>query len=257
MKAMFGSKMGTICLLCSCFILAFAANLHAQTVLSIDFSAAEGYTDGDLLGQPAGAANVWTDEPGTIPDGFVVQNEALLVEQHGAGNSFIMISFPLIESGIITATWEWQYLGPADASVDNGFVISDSSNFDLDGDGGAIDFNENGAMVRMTNNTGMLNAVNSDGAGAGTYDDIGVDYRDGRVIPMRIEVDLDNLNYDVYAEGVQVADDFGLRRNPQQGLDTLVLWNSGDAVHDGMILDNIVISGPGGSSTAQNWDLYN
>ncbi|MBN2326290.1 MAG: hypothetical protein JXR73_03985 [Candidatus Omnitrophica bacterium] len=233
-------------------------SVHAETVLSIDFSTAQGYSDGPLLGQPAGAADVWSEEPGTVPVGFDVQNGKLHFDQHGGANSFIMISFPVTKSGMITATWEWQYLGPADSSVDNGFVLSDSSNFNLDGDDSAIDFNENGAMVRMTAASGMINAVNSDGAGAGTYADVNVDYRDGRVIPMKIEVDLDNFSYDVWADGVLVGDDFGLRRNPQNGFDTLVLWNSGSAVHaleEGMLLDDIVISTET-ASFVPNWSLF-
>jgi hypothetical protein len=249
--------MGKTCLWGAVFTLAFVANLDAQTLLSIDFSAAQGYGNGPLLGQPAGAANVWSKEPGTTPTGFDVQNGALHVDQHGGANSFIMISFPLTSTGLLTATWEWQYLGLPDSSVDNGFVLSDSANFNLDNDGSAIDFNENGAMTRMTTDTGMINAINSDGAGAGTYANVNVDYRDGRLIPMKMVVYLDNLKYDLWAEGVQVADDFGFRRNPQRGFDTLVLWNSGAAVHapeEGMMLDNIVITG--GSSNVPHWSLF-
>lgn len=257
MRMLLKSNVGRIGILSTGFLLAFALNIHAQTILSIDFSAAQGYSNGDLLGQPAGAAKVWAKEPGTVPTGFEVQNGKLHFDQHGGATTFIILSFPAVKSGILTASWDWQYLGPPDSAVDNGFVLSDSVNFNIDGDGGTIDFNENGAMTRMTDGTGMLNAVNSDGKGAGTYTNLNIDYRDGRVIPMKMVVDLDNLNFDLWVEGVQVADNFGLRRNPQNGLDTLVLWNGGTAVHavdEGMVMDNIVISG--GVTSVQNWFLY-
>lgn len=257
MKKLIFTNAGRIGLFSLGLLLVCGTNVFAQTVLSIDFSAAQGYAEGELLGQPAGGASVWEKEPGTTPNGFWVENDALTFDQHGGANSFIIYSFPVITSGIVTASWEWQFLGPEDSTVDNGFCLSDSANFNIDNDGSAVDFNENTAMTRMTANSGIIDSVNSDGAGAGTYTATGVDYRDGRVIPMMQVIDLVNQTYDVYAEGVLVGDDFGFRRNPQNGLDTLVLWNSGATVNFGMVLDNIVISVDEGGTAVQNWSLFN
>ena len=143
MKKMLG--LGVLCML-----LVVAGSVNAQVVTEINFSAAEGYSDGLLTSQPAGADDVWKAASADQGDNvFTVVNEAMLV--HPDGNSvWLNIQFPVQKAadGPITITWDWQYFGPEELKMDLGYAISDKANQLLNDDPFAT-WNEQGSMTRM------------------------------------------------------------------------------------------------------------
>lgn len=243
-------------------------NVHAQSIFQADFSSAQGYIEGPLVGQPAGAAQVWQDgAPSSPAVNFEVLDEAMVTTVDLGGNTWVYIMFP-VQQEFITATWDWRYVGPADGLVDTGINFSDTVNFNFDGNP-ALNWNEQGAMIRMTsdtaNGTGVIDVRDGDWEGGGSYGAMSeVKYQDGTTIHMRAEIDIVAWTYNVFArrEGeqeVQLAQDFGFRRLPSaetNGLNCVALWEDvGDAAFEGnqCIIDNIVVAGP---ASLPDWSLF-
>jgi len=251
-----------------CILLSMAGGANAQLIKQINFSKAEGYVDGLLVGQPANATDKWT--AGSVVQGentFNVQNEAMYVHPDGKASSviYLYIPFPvqkIKEGNIITATWDWQYFGDPANNMDLGFTISDSGNFNIDGDPMTV-FNEYCTPTRMGS---LIDArAGNDLAGGGNWvSDNGVEYRDGVLVHCRLVVDIFNYEFDFFAqrEGedeVQVADDFLFRRIPSvetDGVNCIGMWLNGGKPETSVILDNIRIVGPEGYTAVGQWDLY-
>ncbi|MEW6237125.1 MAG: hypothetical protein AB1656_17215 [Candidatus Omnitrophota bacterium] len=240
------------------------AHSNAQVIYSNGFSKAEGYIDGTVIDQPAGAANLWEDSPADTPDGFfMIENETLVVTQVDTSDHWIFINFPKQTAGVFTVTWDWQYVGPVDGNIDVGFCISTRSNFDFDGNP-ELGWPEQGVMSRMQEGGGgVVDCRNGDWVGGGSYQAFQVfPYTDGKKISMRyvIDVDVSDQLFSCYAqkEGedeVQLAEDFGFRREtyPDEGLNVISIWMSGNTVGTQCIIDNIVIFGP---APITEWPLY-
>lgn len=239
-----------------------ATNVDAQVIKAIDFSSAQGYVDGPITGQPAGAATVWQDGFG-VPAGdhITVENGAMRIYQDGSGlDTWTYIEFPNQNSGVFTVTFDWQYVGPEDSNIDVGVCISDVANFDFDGNP-FLSWAEQSVMVRMQEAASVIDVRDGDWAGGGTYTAFEpYPYTDGEKIFMRYVIDAtpNGQTYDVYArkEGeaeVQLAADFGFRREYVNGLNALTIWMDGAAADTAVILDNIVIAGP---TDVQDWTLY-
>ncbi len=246
------------CAVAMCLLLVFVCVANAQLIKEIRFSAAEGYSDGLLEGQPAGADDVWTNGVADVsPDSFVVSNESLVITPEGV-DRWVYIAFPIQSSGAITITWEWQYVGPEDSNVDIGFCIAEMDNFMLDGNSD-LTWNEQSCMTRMQQEANVIDVRDGDWAGGGSYSAFeDYPYTDGKLIFMRYEIDVENQTYDVYAqkEGedeVMLADDYGYRRETIEGLNSITLWDDGDAVTSSVIIDNIVIAGP---AAVSDWQLF-
>lgn len=250
-------------ILCVC-----AGGANAQLIFQSDFSSAQGYKDGPVAGQPAGASSVWISGNSSVPaDNIVVQNGSLVTTVTGADSKWVYILIP-VQKGAFTVTWDWQYIGPAGVFVDTGFCLSDTGNFGLDGNADPT-FNEQGAMTRMTNDTtngtGVIDVRDGDWSGGGSYKvSKAVLYQDGKKISMRAEIDASSYYFDVFAkrEGeqeVQIADDWGFRRLPTaetNGLNCVSIWEDlADAASVGnqCIIDNIVIAGP---APVSDWALF-
>jgi len=239
----------------------------AQVILDADFSSAQGYKDGPVVNQPTGASSLWLDGNATVAPAvnIVVQGEALVTTVNGVESKWVYIMIP-VQKGKITVKWDWRYAGTAAGFVDTGFCISDSENFKISGADTNPTFNEQGAMVRMTqdttNGTGVIDVRNGDGKGGGSYAVTNpVLYLDGKKISMRMEIDIAALTLDVYAtrEGeteVQIASGYGLRRNPTAatgGLNCLTIWEdvtAATSVGNQCIIDNIRITGAAASSAS-------
>jgi hypothetical protein len=122
-------RTSTVLKFLGCGLLVFlTADLQAQLIKHIQFSAAEGYTNGPLLGQPAGSASVWTNVSGaglntmeswTNADGSpwiiaTVTNGNMLIypDQNFGTNTSVnywAIPFPVQFTGPITVTWDWRF----------------------------------------------------------------------------------------------------------------------------------------------------
>lgn len=203
-------------------MLLFVATAQAQWIKQINFSKAEGYTNGPLLGQPAGAGTgAWTPVSENTGDSYVtedgsrhvcltVTNEAMLIrpdQNLGELKSVIYftIPFPAQKKGPITVTWDWQFFPtneiPADydptnnnyqavlQGTDVGFTLSDSDNRKLgDSDVWAV-FNELSTPTRLG---GLCDArYNGSGeygtcGGGGNWNDKGPQYRDGKKLHMKL-----------------------------------------------------------------------
>lgn len=243
------------------FLLA-VGGAQAQVIFSTSFSAAEGYVDGPITGQPAGGSAVWTDGY-NVPaaDYITVENGAMVCRQNGDDlDTWTYIEFPNQNSGDITVTFDWQYVGSAESNIDVGFCISDKINFEFDGNP-ALGWNEQSAMCRMQQAAAVIDVRNGDWAGGGTYAaEVSYPYTDGKKIHMRYEIDLDYTDQylTVYAqkEGeseVLLANKYGFRREYIDGLNTIAIWVDGNAADVMAIIDNIVIFGPADIS---NWPLH-
>lgn len=255
-------KMLAMGVLLCCFLFVFTASSHAQLIKKINFSAAEGYTDGLLVGQPASGAEKWTAaSTAQGEEVFNVKDEAMFVHPDGTSVIWIYIPFPAQKKNIVTVTWDWQYFGPPEMNMDLGFTFTDTVNFMIDGDPMTV-FNEQCTPCRMGD---LVDARNgNDFAGGGTWvSDNGVPYRDGVKVYMRMVADNTEWTFDVFArrEGeaeVQVADDFLYRRAPSietDGVNAISLWLNGGKPETSVVLDNIVITGPEPVDVDQ-WDLY-
>ncbi len=241
--------------------LAPVGTAQAQLVAEYDFSAAQGYVDGPLVGQPAGADYTWQEGAPDLPSDvvFTVANEAMLVTQTPPGAYWIYCEFPTQTEGDLTCTWDWQFLGP-EANVNIGVCFSDSVNFNLD-DNPALNWPEQGAMTRMQPDTNEIDVRNGDWEGGGTYEAFeGFDYTDGALIHMRMMIHILDLTLDVYAmkDGeaeVTLAEGYGFRRIPSvetDGINCISMWANGDALSS-LILDNLVIAGP---TSINHWELH-
>jgi hypothetical protein len=243
-----------------------AVSVNAQTFFATSFSAAEGYTNGELVGQPAGGSPVWVDRNEADPAlSYAVVNEQLVITQKGSGAEWVSIELPVQNDGILTVTWDWQYVGPDTGEVDHGFCISDTANFLAVDGNAAANFNEQGAMIRMQQDTPAIDARNGDFAGGGSYAaDASVEYQSGTKYAMRYEIDVFGLTFDAFAtpEGgseIQFANDYGFRRIPTvetDGINAIVLWDNGAEAGNQIIIDNIVVSGPEGPTNVSEWALY-
>ncbi len=251
-------KMSGIGFLWICMMV-FAVNPQAQLIKQINFSAAEGYTDGLLVGQPANSEARWTaaSEAQGV-DVFNVANEAMFVHPDGTGVIWLYMDFPVQKTGVITATWDWQYFGPEEKKMDLGFTISDKGNYMVDGDPNTV-FNEQSSITRMGD---LIDARNGDWDGGGEWISTnGVVYRDGVLVHMRMEVDTVEWIFDIYAQRdgedeALVADDFYFRRSPSQetgGVNVITLWLNGGDPETSVVLDNILIVG---ATSVSGWDLF-
>jgi hypothetical protein len=248
-----------VTLLCVCFSFVAVYSVDAQLILGIDFSAAQGYKDGPLVGQPAGAATKWIDgNPGDPADTFAVSNGAMVITPIGGANKWAYITFPVQSKGTLIVSWDWQYVGPEDSNVDIGFNVSDTENFGFDGNP-ALNWPEQGAMCRMQQDSNVIDVRNGNWEGGGSYQALQeFSYTDGKLVSMRYEINLDEQTYDCYAqkEGeteILLADGFGFRREMIAGLDSLTMWDDGTAATSSVIVDNIVVAGP---ASVGNWELH-
>lgn len=246
-----------------CLMLAFAGGADAQLVKQINFSKAEGYVDGLLVGQPT-SGDKWT--AASVAQGencFNVLNEAMYVHPDGTGVIWVYINIPVQTKAPVTATWDWQYFGAPENKMDLGFTVSDSNNYNNDGDPNTI-FAEQCTPTRMGD---LIDARKGDWNGGGNWiSDNGVVYRDGVLVHMRMVIDPreGEWSFDVFAqrEGeaeVQVADDFEFRLAPTaetNGVNDISLWLNGGNPETSVILDNIKIVGPDPIVDVNHWDLY-
>lgn len=235
----------------------------AQVYYSTSFSAAEGYVNGGLVGQPANGNPKWVDQNTADPAlSYAVVNEQLVVTQKGTGAEWVSVEIPLQQSGTLTVTWDWQYVGPVTGEVDFGFCLSDTANFLAVDNNPAANFNEQGAMVRMQQDTPAIDARNGDWLGGGSYSSVApLTYQHGEKISMRYEINVLDLTFDAFGtvEGqseVQIADNYGFRRIPTldtDGINAVVMWVNGGEAGNQIILDNIVVAGP---AQVDEWTLY-
>lgn len=248
--------------LCGCMLFLSVGSLHAQIVKQINFSTAEGYVDGLLVGQPANSESKWTAASEAQGENtFMVQDEAMLVHPDGTGTIWLYISFPVQRIGFLTATWDWQYFGPPEKHMDLGFTIGDLANYMADGDPYTV-FNEQSSITRMGD---LIDARNGDWAGGGSWDSTnGVEYRDGVLVHMRMVVDIVEWYFDIYAqregeEEALVADNFLFRRatsGETNGVNGITMWLNGGDPETSVVLDNILLAGPEPVVSVQNWDLF-
>ena len=120
---------------CGALVL-LTADLQGQLIKQINFSAAEGYTNGPLWGQPAGAGsntwtcvsnnegNSWTNADGTPFIVHTVTNGAMYIwpdQNFGTnttGTMYWAMPFPVQRTGPITVTWDWQFFATNVIPVD-------------------------------------------------------------------------------------------------------------------------------------------
>lgn len=268
-------------------LVVLAASLQAQLIKQINFSKAEGYTDGPLWGQPAGASAVWTCVSANTGDTFVndegeliivqsITNETLRIHPDHTGTElgviYWAIPFPVQKKGPITVTWDWKFFAtneiPADydptnnnynaqlQGTDLGFTLSDSVNRLLGDDPVYAVFNElctpcrMGARCDTRNGTGECD-------GGGTWLDAGPEYKDGKLLHMKMTLyfgddnDPFNNTFDAWAqrEGEEVwqtADHNYYRRcpTPENGIDCITMWMNNGDLETYITVDNIRIVGP-------------
>jgi hypothetical protein len=244
----------TLKILACGYLLLLATDLQAQVIKKINFSPAEGYTNGPLWGQPAAEASTWTCVSANTGDTFytedgdhvivnTVTNEALRIHPDHTGSElgviYWAIAFPVQKKGPVTVTWDWQFFPtneiPSDydptnntynaqlQGTDLGFTLSDSLNRALDGDPYAV-FNELCTPNRMGARCDARMGT-GDCDGGGTWLDVGPEYKDGKKLHMKLVVyfgddgDPYNNTFDLWAqrEGEelwQTADHNFMRRCP-------------------------------------------
>jgi len=241
------------------------STLYAQEIMNVDFSAAQGYANGPAVGQPAGAANQWLDLFDTgisgiiTADGYIVENEELVIFQTEAGAAWIYIPFAPQTKGDLTLTWDWKYVGPVEENIDVGVSLSDSANYSLAITTGSLSgWGRQTTSIRMQTN-GTLDLHN------GTeYTALApFSYTDGKVIHIRYIVHLDKKTFDVYAKKdgeteVALGIGYGYRRDVSAatgGLDHLSIWLSGSSSCEAHI-DNIVLIASSGNTAISDWFLY-
>ncbi|RJP22526.1 MAG: hypothetical protein C4527_21735 [Candidatus Omnitrophota bacterium] len=249
-------------------MMSFIPSLQAQQLLNIDFSAAQGYVNGDMVaGQPAGAEYPWLDLRDTFGEAtqiasldpaefFYLDNEKLVILQTGGGASWVIIMFPLQTTGILTLTWDWQYIGEANQSIDIGINLSDTANYSASITEGSLS-----GWGRQSTTARMAQAGVVDIYSRTAYSALEpFDYRDGKKIFMRYIVNLDTKTFDVYAqkEGeaeVAIGLDCGYRRGVLRGIDHLSIWESGSEITEAHI-DNIVLTASTGGTYVNDWNLF-
>ncbi len=169
----------------------------SDNLLEIDFSEAQGYSEGQLIGQNGWELNYYESQDGSNSDGvFNVKNESAVLTQSGWGGGSIVLGFPLQSEGLLTLTWDTQALeGP----VDFGFAVYDSENFDLVGDL-SITWEELSVSTRLSEGKEVLDAYNGNLFGKGSYDALTpFDYTDGKIIHIRAIIDVAANTYDLFA----------------------------------------------------------
>ena len=199
-----------------------AAALQGQWIKQINFSPAEGYTNGPLWGQPAAAgADVWTCVSENTGDSYVLEdgtrhicmtvtNEAMMIrpdQNLGDLKSVIYFAIPFTpqKKGPVTVTWDWQFFptneipGDYDPTNNNyqatlqgtdfGFTLSDSANRALGDSAVWAVFNELSTPTRMGglcdsryNGTGDYGTC----GGGGSWNDKGPQYKDGKKLHMKL-----------------------------------------------------------------------
>lgn len=240
-----------------------AGTATAQTLLDINFS--DGYTaNADLEGQQG-----WTRGGTNATTNWVVEDGKLKSNSDTTSGQFIYKEFPL-QTGIVTATWEWQYTGDGTTASNTGFGLVDTANFNVNNNN-ILDFNEYSTLSRMatgiTGNTDTIDARFGDLNGGIDFRATNpVAYKDGKMIKVRMVADVTTQTYDVFAqrEGeaeVQLADDFPFRRGVSTtngGLNAVALFDDlNNASGPSITVDNIrITAGSGGASEASAWDLY-
>lgn len=148
-----------------------------------------------------------------------------------------------------------------------GLNISSTANWGVS-DPSTMTFNEQGAMARMSSPT--FDAINSDLNGAGTYGFIdSIDYHDGAVYHMRMEVDVEFNEFNLYGtregetEEFVIGEFYGFRRGSDT-VDYLSIWQSLNNLNDDgtvaqpdhpyVIIDNIVLTGD--FTSVDSWSLF-
>jgi len=238
---------------------------QAQVIFAADFSPAQGYQDGPVVDQPAGKTTVWLNGLNAVDNpAYAVLNEQLVITQEvdASGNAFDRwILYPLpAQTGKFTVTFDWQYVGPTDGSIDVGFCISATENFSIDGND-APTYNEQGVMCRFQQGSKVFDACNGNWDGTSNYQrSEDIIFTDGTKYFMRYEIDATQAvqTFDVYIrpEGgteVKLADMFGFRRDCPNGLDTIAIWVDGSFADTKVIVDNILVAGP---TPVTDWQLH-
>ncbi|MBI1387464.1 MAG: hypothetical protein GC154_03345 [bacterium] len=191
----------------------------------------------------------WRDgTDGTVSDSFTVAGgEMAIVRTNRALTQWVVYDIP-VQTGLFTMTWTMRYEGAADSYADVGVCLSDSANYNLNGNN-APDYNEQGFMVRMYNE-GVFDARNGDLAGGGTYARLAdVDYRDGTTFALRVVVSILDSSYSVYVrpvggDEVMIAEEFLFRRIESAetgGSNAIAIWNN-DSTADTMVyIDNLLL----------------
>ncbi|MCZ7640332.1 MAG: hypothetical protein M5U12_32320 [Verrucomicrobia bacterium] len=197
-------------------------SLQAQLITRVNFSAAEGYVDGPLWGQPARTGTpTWTCVSENTGDTYVredgirhicqsITNGALCIrpDQNLGELTSVMywaFPFPAQRKGPITVTWDWQFFPtneiPTDydptnnnyqatlQGTDVGFTLSDSANRTLGDSAVWAVFNELSTPTRMG---GLCDSrYNGNGeygtcGGGGNWNDKGPQYKDGKKVHMKM-----------------------------------------------------------------------
>ena len=234
----------------------------AQTLLSIDFSATAGYTDGGFLAEQPSKGTAWTDA-GTSADSMYIEKGTLAVIGTGAGGKWNYITFPVIKTPIIF-TFEGVYVGDG-TRANVGVCLSDTDNFNLDSNA-APTYNEQGAIIRFANDS-LIDVRNGDGVGGGAYEKLeDILYNDLVKFYIRALVDpaAGEVTIFVRKEGekseTKIAENYGFRRNVStttKGLNCLAIFeNSSDgSIADvGFYFDNFVITAQ--PTDVQEWALF-
>ncbi len=226
---------------------------RAQSTTRIDFSAAQGYAEGNLHGQPQDAGKVWTAGAPSEPADAYILNEALyLIADANGGKGhhhgrWVLFPLPAWKSGDLTVLWDWRYIGSANWGFDCGLALADSGNFGLDGNPN-ITWNELCTMVHMQPHGKRIEAINGNGTGGQTY--VAMEeliFGFGNKISMRMYIDIDTQTYDLYAkeEGqpeIMLASKCGFRRATNGGLDTLAIWENALLGGACVWFDNIMVT---------------
>ena len=233
-------KKSTVLKFLGCGVLLFAtAGLQAQLIKKINFSKAEGYTNGPLWGQPVGAGNaVWTCVSDNQGNSFVTNGQPWIVHTvtNGAmyiwpdqnfgtnttGTIYWTIPFPVQKKGPLTVTWDWQFFStnaiPEDydptnntynaslQGTDHGFTFADSANRMIDGVPFAV-FNELCTPNRIAGVTdARYNTDYNLCDGGGNWNNIGPEFKDGKMLHMKLvayfgnDASPTNNSFDVWAQ---------------------------------------------------------
>ena len=145
---------------------------RAQSTVRINFSAEEGYTEGDLAGQPQSGDRVWKAGAASVPADAYTLNEALYLSSDANGGKsrhkgrWVLYPLPLWRSGDLTVLWEWRYIGSVNWGFDCGLAVADSTNFGLDGnpDVGVCRSERRG--IEVCGRSAIFKALNERGAHA-------------------------------------------------------------------------------------------
>ncbi len=243
-----------------------ATGVQAQVYYSADFSAAEGYVNGPVVGQPAGATAQWINaNPNVLTDDIVIENEQLVISDVSAGGRWVTLEIPTLQENF-SVSFDWKFVGDAAGTMDVGICLSDSLNFELIDGNPVPNYNEQGTMIR-TYAEGLIDVRDGDWAGGGEYKALAeLNYQDGKNIHIRMEINPVEWIFDVYfqkegdAEETMIAEEYGYRRLPTEetdGINALVIWDNAVAgtLGNTMIIDNFLVYGPETTSVS-DWSLF-